>query len=136
MAGHLGARGERADFRIAACLVSALALSAVAPAITSTQGPATAPPAPSDLPQSQMASGKALFERYCIACHGPSGQGDGYTLLGRSPADLTSPSTADKSDEELLTTIHRGKTNMPSWSARLSPREQRDVLAYVRSLSR
>ena len=26
--------------------------------------------------------GKTIFMKYCSACHGPSGQGEGYRLLG------------------------------------------------------
>lgn len=32
--------------------------------------------------------------------------------------------------------LHEGKPNMPAWCSRLSKQEARDVLAYVRSLSR
>jgi mono/diheme cytochrome c family protein len=83
-----------------------------------------------------LARGKALYQRHCAGCHGPEGRGDGYRLLGPEPANLTSPSTKSKSDEELLKTLHEGKPNMPSWKLRLSEEESRDVLAYVRSLAR
>jgi mono/diheme cytochrome c family protein len=49
-------------------------------------------------------------------------------------ADLTSPSTQNKPDADLLRTIQDGRPNMPSWKIRLSEQEKRDVLAYVRSL--
>ena len=82
-----------------------------------------------------VARGKTLFVMYCTGCHGPQGKGDGYRLLrGPDPANLTSPSTRNKSDADLLKTIHDGKPNMPSWDLRLSEKEGRDVLAYVRTL--
>ncbi len=36
-------------------------------------------------------SGRALFDQYCVACHGKSGIGDGPAAagLGKKPADLT-----------------------------------------------
>ncbi|ALA60347.1 c-type cytochrome [Nitrospira moscoviensis] len=80
--------------------------------------------------------GKVLFVKYCTGCHGTGGQGDGYRLLGPRPADLTGPSTAARSDAELLKTIHEGKPNMPAWRFRFSDEEGRDVLAYVRTLGR
>ena len=64
----------------------------------------------------------------------PSGQGEGYRLLGPDPADLTSQATTQQSDADLLRTIHEGKPNMPVWKYRLSKQDSRNVLAYIRSL--
>ena len=84
-----------------------------------------------------VARGKTLFVRYCTGCHGPQGGGDGYRFLGGpDPANLASPSTSKKPDAELLKTIHDGKPNMPPWKVRLSEKESRDVLAYVRTLAK
>jgi mono/diheme cytochrome c family protein len=81
-------------------------------------------------------NGKLIFQKYCASCHGVSGQGQGYRLLGRDPANLTLPATTDKSDAELLATIHEGKPNMPPWKSKLSSGDSRDVLAYVKALAR
>lgn len=81
-----------------------------------------------------LAKGKQLYSRYCAGCHGPEGKGDGYKLLGPDPANLTRPSIKSKSDAVLLHTIHEGKPNMPSWNVRLSDKDSRAVLAYVRTL--
>ena len=84
-----------------------------------------------------VARGKTLFIRYCTGCHGPEGGGDGYKFVrGPDPANLSSPSTKKKSDAVLLKTIHDGKPNMPPWNTRLSEKESRDVLAYVRTLDK
>ena len=84
-----------------------------------------------------VVGGKTLFVRYCTGCHGPEGGGDGYKFLrGPDPANLTSPSIKKKSDAELLKTIHDGKPNMPPWDTRLSEKESRDVMAYVRTLAK
>lgn len=80
------------------------------------------------------ARGKKIFIKYCAGCHGRQGQGDGYRLLGPSPANLLSQSTMEQSDEELLRTMHEGKPNMPAWKYRLAEKDSADVLAYVRSL--
>jgi len=80
--------------------------------------------------------GKQIFVKHCAGCHGDRGKGDGYTLLGADPANLTSPATKKKSDAALLNTIHEGKSSMPSWKVRLSEQDSRDVLAYVRTLSK
>ena len=84
-----------------------------------------------------VARGKTLFVRYCTGCHGPEGGGDGYRFLrGPDPANLKAPSVKKKSDAVLLKTIHEGKPNMPPWNTRLSEKESKDVLAYVRTLGK
>ena len=81
--------------------------------------------------------GKALFSRHCTGCHGPEGGGGWYSFLrGPDPANLASPSTRKKSDADLLKTLHEGKPNMPPWKTRLSEEENRDVLAFVRTLAK
>ena len=79
--------------------------------------------------------GEKIFVKHCSGCHGRYGQGDGYRLLGPSPADFTSPESMQKTDADLLKTIHEGKPNMPAWKLRLSNDDSRDVLAYIRNLS-
>ena len=86
--------------------------------------------------EARMEKGKKLFVKHCAGCHGERGKGDGYALLGADPANLTAPSTKQKSDAALLNTIHEGKPSMPSWKVRLSEQDSRDVLAYIRTLSR
>jgi mono/diheme cytochrome c family protein len=82
-----------------------------------------------------ISNGRTIFVRYCSGCHGTQGQGEGYPLLGRAPANLTSPETKKRTDEELIRTLHEGKPNMPAWKYRLSAKDSKDVLAYVRSLA-
>lgn len=84
-----------------------------------------------------VARGKVLFVKYCTGCHGPQGGGDGYKFInGPSPANLASPSVKKKSDADLFKTLHEGKPNMPPWDVRLSKKESRDVVAYVRTLAK
>ncbi len=78
--------------------------------------------------------GKRIFSRHCAGCHGAEGKGDGYKLLGPDPANLTAPATRKKPDSALLTTIHEGKPNMPSWKGILSDHDIQSVLAYIRTL--
>ncbi len=80
-----------------------------------------------------VVEGKKIYLKHCVGCHGIEGKGDGYKLLG-DPAILTAPSTQKKSDAALLKTIHEGKAIMPPWNVRLSEQEERDVLAYIRTL--
>ena len=84
--------------------------------------------------------GKVVFEKNCMTCHGSDGKGTGPMgpLLTPPAADYTSERTRLKTDAELLHTIQEGRpgTAMRSFKPWLSKQEMRDVLAYVRLLSK
>jgi mono/diheme cytochrome c family protein len=86
-----------------------------------------------------LARGKALYERNCMACHGAKGYGDGPSalLLTITPANFHRPGSFMKSDETLLRMIEHGGVFSPmhSWRGRLTDGEMQDVLAYIRLLS-
>jgi mono/diheme cytochrome c family protein len=97
---------------------------------------ATATRVEADAKDGDLSKGKKIFTRHCAGCHGPAGKGDGYLLLGPEPANLTRPAMKKMSDVALLSTIHDGKPNMPSWKTRLSEEDSRAVLAYIRTLKK
>ena len=90
--------------------------------------------------------GKALYERYCIFCHGPTGDGRGESApyLDPKPRDFTKAvfkcrSTASGSlplDSDLYNTITRGvhASGMPSWRPLLR-QERVDLVAYIKTFS-
>ncbi len=92
-----------------------------------------------------LALGKKTFEKECIACHGPAGNGEGdaaYLLYPR-PRDFTSGqfriiSTWDgvPTDEDLFRTISRGMPGsaMPSW-AHLPEETRWGLVHYVKSFA-
>jgi len=74
-----------------------------------------------------LARGKAIYDRECVACHAPEGQGligpnftDNYYIHGGSIKDV-------------FTTIKYGvpQKGMISWQSKLSPSDMRDVACYV-----
>lgn len=90
--------------------------------------------------------GKALYERYCIFCHGPQGDGRGESAayLDPKPRDFTkavfkcrsTPSGSLPLDSDLYDTISRGvhASGMPSWKPLLR-QERADLVAYVKTFS-
>lgn len=82
--------------------------------------------------------GKLVYEKYCLACHGPQGKGDGATQFDPPVADLTSSEVLMKPDSRLLKSIHEGRTNtaMDAWKTTLSDEAIRDVLAYMLTFPR
>jgi cytochrome c oxidase cbb3-type subunit 3 len=85
-----------------------------------------------------LARGKKLYEKYCLACHGSQGRGDGAVQFEPLVADLTSSDVLLKPDSRLLKSIHEGKPNsaMDAWKSRLSEEAIREVLAYVLTFPR
>jgi len=90
-----------------------------------------------------LKNGEVLFHRYCGACHGPGGGGDGPVAgapFGKGPLGLVLPiggpmSVArNLSDGHIFTTISMGRGRMPSYK-RIPPESRWDVINYLRDLN-
>jgi len=91
-------------------------------------------------------SGKHLYRRFCIGCHGPQGDGGGENAqwIEPKPRDFTAatfkcrstPTGTLPTDEDLDHAIQRGfvTTNMPSWNP-LTPQQRVDLIAYIKTFS-
>jgi len=97
----------------------------------------------SDGKPANVANGKAVYQTYCIQCHGVNGDGKGInaphlSVQPRNHTDRTEMSA--RTDEDLSKAIKEGgqavnkSILMPNWDANLSDREIRDVIAYLRKL--
>jgi cytochrome c oxidase cbb3-type subunit 2 len=87
--------------------------------------------------------GATVYDRYCVGCHGVSGDGRGPAadMLIVKPRDFTkgvfkfrsTPSSTLPTDEDLYKIITRGvyRTSMPDW-ALLSERERIAVVEYIK----
>jgi DMSO reductase family type II enzyme heme b subunit len=92
-------------------------------------------------------AGKQVYQKSCAGCHGDNGAGDGVAAkhMIPPPRDFTGAiyqirSTASgelPTDADLMRAIDEGLpgTAMPGWQTRLSDRERRDVLAYIKTFS-
>jgi mono/diheme cytochrome c family protein len=90
--------------------------------------------------------GKALYERYCIFCHGQFGDGTGESApyLDPKPRDFTkatfkcrsTPSGSLPLDSDLYDTISRGMhaSGMPAWKP-LVKQDRVDLVAYIKTFS-
>jgi copper transport protein len=94
---------------------------------------------PEPVSESSVASGRALYREYCIACHGERGRGNGPAAIGLDPppADLVLH-VPQHTDGELLYMVSRGMPNsaMPAWRSVLTDRERWDIVHYLRDLAR
>jgi len=80
-------------------------------------------------------AGKAVFTKSCVSCHGADGKGNPAMAKVMSGLDITAKEVTQRSDDELLKAIAEGKGKMPAQKS-LSKDEQKQVLAYVRSLAK
>jgi mono/diheme cytochrome c family protein len=90
--------------------------------------------------------GEALYQRYCIFCHGVHGDGRGESapFLDPKPRDFTkalfkcrsTPSGTLPLDSDLYKTIGHGihASGMPSWEPLLR-QERADLVAYIKEFS-
>ena len=84
-----------------------------------------------------------LYLTYCAACHGADGRGSWRaTLFILRPGDLAAPhALAGRSDAYLFDLVKDGgapigKPGMPAFGFHLSDQQVRDVIEYVKALSR
>ncbi len=122
-----------------------IAAAEVPPAldIPTTEAPTAAP---QSLDAERVKRGNAVYDRYCISCHGVEGDGRGYSApwLDPAPRDFTrgvfkwrsTPSGSLPTNEDLMRTLTVGlfHTNMPSWGV-LGERNLRDVVEYLKTFS-
>ncbi|MDH5785121.1 MAG: c-type cytochrome [Chromatiales bacterium] len=83
--------------------------------------------------------GRKIYSRYCSACHGIHGRGDGVMVgvLPMKPADHTQTgAVATMSNTKLLGIIAEGKgVYMPGWAETLTEEEMAAVASYIRLMS-
>ena len=90
---------------------------------------------PNPVSAESLASGKALFEVYCTACHGPQGRGDGPVVgKGIPSSDLHTARIKGQKDGYMYATIRSGGIIMPSYGHALSVAERWDIVNYLRHL--
>jgi DMSO reductase family type II enzyme heme b subunit len=128
--------------RIAAGLVALCAAGALhaAPPAGLKMEPVKPTPVAAD-----AAAGKALYERYCVQCHGAEGKGDGPAadLVYPRPRDFTlaiykvrsTPSGGLPTDHDLFRVISEGLpgTSMPAWKKFLGDAERWQLVHHVKT---
>jgi alcohol dehydrogenase (cytochrome c) len=102
--------------------VSRQATMAAAPADPAAPTAPTSGSAASRTAVANLASGRQVFERACVICHGADGKG-GHGG-GASLADLRDITAT-------IQTVTAGRNSMPPFSSTLTPDQIRDVSAYV-----
>jgi len=79
-----------------------------------------------------LEEGKALFQIYCMLCHGEQGHGDG-PIAGKipPPPSYLSGRVLDFPQGRIFHVVTVGASKMPSYAAQLSPDERWKIVTYV-----
>lgn len=84
-------------------------------------------------------AGKALYNIYCVPCHGEKGKGDGpaSTTINTKPADHSSEKIQKQTDGAIYWKLTEGKPalDMGSYKQALSDTERWALVNYIRTLS-
>jgi mono/diheme cytochrome c family protein len=80
---------------------------------------------------------RKFYEEQCKSCHGETGKGDGplSRILTAPVGNLADPKMWEKSDEQLLNIICRGKPPMPAYLSDLGEEGCRAMVDYVRTFA-
>ena len=94
--------------------------------------------------QGDPVAGKAVYEKICAMCHGPTGKGDGPTaaVLNPKPRNHTDGQYMNVLKDDYLFKIIKdggasvGKAQlMPAWGSQIKDPDIWNVIAYIRTLA-
>ncbi len=105
-------------------------------------------PVPAD--EASIASGKELYDYFCLSCHGNDGKGSGKRAhkLNNVPTDFTQDIFQQQTDGALLYKIYSGHREMPGFMKRIPGNQDAldgsfgktripgDIVNYVRSFAK
>jgi mono/diheme cytochrome c family protein len=86
-----------------------------------------------------LENGRQKFERYCAACHGKTGMGDGPVSMtgdikGPFAGVLPLVVAAGRTDGHVYSTIRYGRRRMPSYQ-RIQSDDRWDIVNYIRYMT-
>lgn len=81
--------------------------------------------------------GKAMFNTYCIVCHGPYGEGDGNVVPKfPRPPSLQSDKIKGYPDGKIFHVITVGQNLMSSYASQIAVEDRWAIIHYIRALQR
>jgi mono/diheme cytochrome c family protein len=84
-----------------------------------------------------LGRGQRVYMTYCVVCHGPKGDGQGYIVPKfPMPPSLYSDKVRNWPDARIFHVITRGQNLMPSYASQILPEDRWAAIYYVRVLQR
>lgn len=84
----------------------------------------------------EIKPGKATYDKLCVSCHAADGKGNPAMAKAMGGLNIVTKEVQAKKDDDLIKVIVEGAGKMPASGKNLSKQEQKDVLAYTRSLAK
>jgi mono/diheme cytochrome c family protein len=84
-----------------------------------------------------LATGKSLWSKHCVSCHGKTGLGDGTkaATLKTEPGDFSKPEFKSQSDGAIFYKSLEGRKDMPGFKKKIPDEDDLwSVVNYIRSL--
>jgi cytochrome c len=82
-----------------------------------------------------LEDGKVLYTRFCSACHGEGGAGDGLVAPKfKGVANLTSAAIKAKPEGHIYQVITKGKGRMMPHNTQVNPQERWKIAMYVKQV--
>jgi mono/diheme cytochrome c family protein len=80
--------------------------------------------------------GKAVFDAFCLPCHGATGEGDGLVVKHGFPAPptLLRARTRGMSDAQLFGIITNGSGGMPPYDSQIAREDRWKAILHIRKL--
>ncbi len=87
--------------------------------------------------------GRAVYEHYCLICHGPEAKGNGFNaaMLDPPPRNFADKAFWKQADNDKLVAVisfggpaAKKSKLMPAWGHTLSSQQIRDVIAFLRTV--
>ena len=86
---------------------------------------------------SSLSTGKSLWSKHCVSCHGKTGAGDGTkaATLKTDPGDFTKDEFKNQSDGAIFYKTLEGRKDMPAFKKKIPDEEDVwSVVNYIRTL--
>ena len=84
-----------------------------------------------------LGRGQRVYMTYCVVCHGPQGDGQGYIVPKfPMPPSLLSTKVSQWADGRIFHVVTRGQNLMPNYASQILPEDRWAVIHYVRALER
>ena len=84
-----------------------------------------------------ISTGKSLWNKHCVSCHGKTGMGDGTkaATLKTHPGDFSKAEFKAETDGDIFYKTSEGRKDMPSFKKKIPDEEERwSLVNYIRTL--
>lgn len=89
---------------------------------------------PLEASEENLENGKAMYEIYCVSCHGKKGDGKGYLATSEKFAGIPNYKDRDITAGSVYHVLMHGKNLMGSHSSQLTYKERWQIIHYVEQL--